>query len=52
MGDMDIEDDIKEAIHFLPEAVHAYISCPNCGSFDFEIVGGRGVYIRRIEAVG
>ncbi len=35
--------DQREAIHLLPETVHIYVTCPACGSPDFEIVAGRGV---------
>lgn len=49
--DLDEMDEVREAIHFIPETVYAYIKCPNCGSPDFTIVSGRGVYIRRIEAI-
>ena len=38
----------SEAIHFVPEVVHAYIRCPECGSPDFEIAQGRGVWIDSI----
>jgi len=38
-----------EAIHFVPELAHTYLSCPHCGSPDFEVVGGRGVWIDHIE---
>jgi hydrogenase nickel incorporation protein HypA/HybF len=38
-----------ELIHFLPEAVHAYEKCPSCGSPDFSIQRGRGVWIEKIE---
>ncbi len=41
------EDD-KEAIHFLPEVAHTYTKCPSCGSTDFEIIKGRGLYIDSI----
>ena len=37
-----------EAIHFVPELAHSFISCPHCGSPDFEVVAGRGVWIERI----
>jgi hydrogenase nickel incorporation protein HypA/HybF len=40
-----------EAIHFLPEIVHTYIKCPECGSPDFEIVHGRGVLLESIKGV-
>ncbi len=38
-------EDEREAIHFIPEAVHSYVRCPSCGSRDFDIVSGRGVRI-------
>ncbi len=38
-----------EAIHFVPEAAHTYIKCPSCGSPDFEIVSGRGVWLDGIK---
>ena len=40
-----------EAIHFVPEVAHAYIRCPKCGSPDFEIVSGRGVWLQDIKGV-
>jgi len=43
---------IAESIHFIPESVHAFIKCPSCGSPDFEIVKGRGVWIEEIEFEG
>lgn len=41
--------DQAEAIHFVPELAHAFVSCPGCGSPDFEVSGGRGVTIEAIE---
>ena len=38
-----------EAIHFVPEASHSFIKCPKCGSPDFEIVTGRGVWLENIK---
>jgi len=40
-----------EAIHFVPEVAHTYIKCPKCGSPDFEIASGRGVWIEDIKGV-
>ncbi len=40
-----------EAIHFVPEAAHTFIKCPKCGSPDFEIVSGRGVWLDNIQGV-
>ncbi len=41
-----LTDEEREAIHFLPEAFHAYIRCPRCGSRDVEVTSGRGVRLR------
>ena len=38
-----------EAIHFVPEVAHTYIKCPKCGSPDFEIASGRGVWLENIK---
>jgi len=38
-----------EAIHFLPEAAHVYMRCPDCGSPDFALVKGRGVTIKSVD---
>ncbi|MCS7111709.1 MAG: hydrogenase nickel incorporation protein HypA [Ignisphaera sp.] len=35
-----------EMIHFIPETVHSFISCPRCGSHDFEIIRGRDLSVR------
>jgi hydrogenase nickel incorporation protein HypA/HybF len=40
-----------EAIHFVPEASHSFIKCPKCGSPDFEIINGRGVWLQNIKGV-
>jgi hydrogenase nickel incorporation protein HypA/HybF len=44
-----IDKNTAEAIHFVPEAVHSYVKCPDCGSPDFEIVSGRGVWLENIK---
>jgi hydrogenase nickel incorporation protein HypA/HybF len=38
-----------EAIHFLPEVAHTFIKCPKCGSPDFEIPKGRGIWLENIK---
>jgi hydrogenase nickel incorporation protein HypA/HybF len=38
-----------EAIHFVPEVAHSYVKCPKCGSPDFEIASGRGVWLADIK---
>jgi hydrogenase nickel incorporation protein HypA/HybF len=42
-------EDEREAVHFLPEAAHAFVRCPGCGSADFDVAAGRGVSIAAIE---
>jgi len=43
-----LNEEEKEAIHFVPETIHVYIKCPKCGSHDFEITEGRGVFIEDV----
>jgi len=43
-----LDKEIREDIHFVPEVVHAFLECPRCGSRDFEVLQGRGVYIKEI----
>ena len=43
------DDDVSEAMHFVPEVAHTYIKCPKCGSPDFEIAEGRGVWLQSIK---
>ncbi len=47
-GSLDKEQ--SEAIHFIPEMAHVYLACPNCGSPDFELTEGRGVWLANIKA--
>ncbi|MEM2995661.1 MAG: hydrogenase nickel incorporation protein HypA [Candidatus Bathyarchaeia archaeon] len=44
-----LSEDVAEAIHVVPEIAHAYVKCPKCGSPDFEIVEGRGVWLESIK---
>jgi len=46
-----VDKAIAEAIHFIPEVAHTYIKCPKCGSPDFEIASGRGVWLEDIKGV-
>lgn len=39
----ELSEDVREAVHFVPEAIYAYVRCPRCGSVDFEIASGRGL---------
>ena len=36
-------------IHYVPDLVNSFIRSPKCGSPDFEVVAGRGVYIAKLE---
>ena len=44
-----LDESTMEAIHFVPEIAHAFMKCPSCGSPDFEIEQGRGVWIESIK---
>ncbi|MCF3652901.1 MAG: hydrogenase nickel incorporation protein HypA [Aigarchaeota archaeon] len=48
----DLGPDISEAIHVIPEVAHAFLRCPRCGSPDFEVVRGRGIWIESIRGGG
>lgn len=47
----ELDKSTSEAIHFLPEIAHTYIKCPKCGSPDFEVLEGRGVWLESIKGV-
>jgi hydrogenase nickel incorporation protein HypA/HybF len=44
-----LDESTAEAIHFVPEVAHTYIKCPKCGSPDFEIAEGRGIWLENIK---
>lgn len=44
-----LDEDMGEAIHFIPEVTFVHARCPKCGSPDFEITSGRGVSITQIK---
>lgn len=44
-----LNKDEIEAIHFIPELSHSFIRCPRCSSPDFDVIKGRGVYIKSIK---
>ena len=46
-----LDENTAEAIHFVPEVAHSYIKCPKCGSPDFEIIEGRGIWLENIKGV-
>jgi len=44
--DMELPDYVREAVHYLPEAVYSLIKCPSCGSRDYDIKSGRAMRVR------
>lgn len=46
-----VDKETAEAIHFVPEVVHAYIKCPRCSSPDFEVLKGRGIWLESMKGV-
>jgi hydrogenase nickel incorporation protein HypA/HybF len=50
-GKETLDERTAEAIHYVPEIAHAYIKCPKCGSPDFEISEGRGVWLKTVKGV-
>lgn len=46
-----LDGQVSEAIHFVPEMAHVYLKCPRCGSPDFEVVEGRGVWLAYVKGV-
>lgn len=49
LSEMSLSLEERESIHFLPEAVYAYVRCPSCSSHDYEIVSGRGARVLVVE---
>ncbi len=47
----ELDESMVEAIHFVPEMAHVYVKCPRCGSPDFEVVEGRGVWLLSVRGV-
>jgi len=46
-----LDAETAEAIHFVPEVAHTYIKCSRCGSPDFEIAEGRGIWLENVKGV-
>lgn len=44
-----LDKDESEYVHFIPDIIRVYSKCPECGSPDFEVEKGRGVWIEYIE---
>ena len=51
LNSISLNEDEKEAIHFIPELLYSFVKCPECGSIDYEIIAGRGVSIKSIEVL-
>jgi len=43
-----LPEDEAEFVHFVPEMAHAYMRCGKCGSPDFILSKGRGVWLGRV----
>ncbi len=43
-----LEKEGREAVHFIPELAHTFIKCAKCGSPDFEVLEGRGVWLESV----
>jgi len=50
-GKEKLDEGMAEAIHFVPEVAHTFIKCPKCGSPDFLVVEGRGVWLESVRGV-
>ena len=50
-GLKELDESSKEAIHFVPEVAHAFMKCPRCGSSDFDVIKGRGMYLAEVEII-
>ncbi len=48
-GAGNLNEDHSEYVHFVPDVIRVYSKCPRCGSRDFEVLKGRGVWIEYIE---
>ena len=45
-----LDDDVLETIHFLPEMLASFTSCKICGSSDLRVFSGRGVKVVEVIA--
>ncbi|UCD43967.1 MAG: hydrogenase nickel incorporation protein HypA [Candidatus Bathyarchaeota archaeon] len=46
-----VDEEVSEAIHFVPEMAHVYIKCPQCDSPDFDVTEGRGVWLESVKGL-
>jgi len=44
-----LNEENREFVHFVPEAIHSFTRCAKCGSPDFGVEKGRGVSLEWIE---
>ncbi|MFA6107280.1 MAG: hydrogenase nickel incorporation protein HypA [Candidatus Latescibacterota bacterium] len=51
-GGTTLDEQASEAVHFVPELAHTWLRCPSCGSPDFEVIRGRGVWLTAVEGAG
>jgi len=50
-NEKELNESTVEAVHFVPEMAHVYVKCPRCGSPDFEVLEGRGVWLLSVKGV-
>ncbi len=43
-----LNEDGDNALHYLPESAPIFIKCPVCHSHDVDVLGGKGVKIKRV----
>ncbi len=48
-GVKELNESQSEYVHFIPDIIRVYSKCPGCGSPDFEVSRGRGVWIEYIK---
>ncbi|HDN17862.1 hypothetical protein DRN93_05440 [archaeon] len=48
MKEVDLDEEIQEIVHFVPEALYSFFKCPECGSRDYNLMEGRGVWVKKI----
>jgi len=44
-----LDEYIRESIHFIPETIYSFFKCPNCSSRDYDLKTGRGIYVEEIR---
>ncbi|MCD6457434.1 MAG: hydrogenase nickel incorporation protein HypA [Thermoproteales archaeon] len=45
---VDEEGTLDLPIHYMPDLVYAFVTCPKCGSSNYKVVSGTGISIRKV----